>query len=109
MKRPPPSAWAVVGLLLFILYAVGGVGGIRQVRSRIRAWLEPPTVEQVQRAGPDTVISRAAAPLRETVRGKVWLSDPPSPASIAIVLAAILSSAMLLMYFTGRSSPHKSR
>lgn len=84
-----------------IFYMIGGKDAIRWARARWRASLQPPTAEQM------VVVADTGIPLRatlppEVVRGKMWLSDPPRPASIAIVLTAIILGAVIAMYATGR-------
>jgi hypothetical protein len=89
-------------LVIAIVYLLGGRESIAWIRARWRAFQQPPAAEQV-RVPTDTVPFRASLP-REAVRGKMWLADPPRPASIALVLTAILLSAVAAMYVTGRRS-----
>lgn len=84
-------------------YMLGGSDAIRWARARWRASLQPPTAEQM-RVPSDTLIPLKAALPPEAVRGKMWLSEPPRPLSIAIVLTVILASAVIAMYVTGRAS-----
>jgi hypothetical protein len=100
MKRPPREAFAVLALAFIVVYLLGGAGGFRQIRSRIRAWLEPPTVEQVRRAPRDTAVSVRIAPTREMVGRKIWLSDPPSTTQMVGALTGIISVAIVLMFAT---------
>jgi RsiW-degrading membrane proteinase PrsW (M82 family) len=81
--------------------AFGGLDALRWAHARWRASLEPPTVEQVQRALPEPTPLRASLS-REAVRGKMWLSDPPRPMAVAVVLASILTGTVALMFVTGR-------
>lgn len=94
----------IILVLVAFFFASGGSGAVRRLRTRWRAWLQPPTADQIQRAPADTAPLRATLP-PEAVRGKMWLADPPRPVSVAIVLSAILAGALLTMYFTGRPSP----
>ena len=101
MKRRytrPLATLAVIALFL----AFGGLDATRWAVARWRASLQPPTADQLQRAAPEPVPLRAALP--ERMRGKMWLSDPPRPAAVGIVLGSILISSVLAMYFTGRST-----
>jgi hypothetical protein len=102
MKRRYTRLVATVGAVALFL-AFGGLDFTRWAIARWRASLQPPTVEQIQRAVPDTVPLRASLP---PIRGKMWLSDPPRPLTVSVVLASILASTVLAMYVTGR--PTKS-
>jgi hypothetical protein len=103
MKRPPREAYTVFAIVLIVFYLVGGAGGIREVRSRIRLWLDPPTTEQVQAApAPPPGATRPAIPIRQAVGQKLWLADPPSKYAMGGAIAGIILGAMLAMYFTGR-------
>jgi hypothetical protein len=102
MKRPPREAFAVIAIIMIVFYLVGGAGGIREVRTRIRRWLEPPTTEQVQAAAPAPALTTAQVPLRQAVGRKLWLADPPSRYAMGGALAGIITAAVLAMYFTGR-------
>lgn len=84
-----------------MFYMVGGAGLIRTVRARWRASLQPPTADQM-RAPVDTVVPLRATLPAEAIRGKMWLSDPPRPTSIAVVLTMIVLTAVCAMYVTGR-------
>jgi hypothetical protein len=87
-------------LVLSAFYMLGGIEGARSVRARWRAWQQPPAVTEQVRAPVDTLV-----PLRATlppVPGRMWLSEPPRPLTISIVLASILLSAVFAMYATGR-------
>ena len=95
------SSILIVFLAVAVFYLIGGRDALRWARDRWRASLQPPTAEQM-RATPDTVVPLRATLPREAVRGKVWLSDPPRPLSIAVVLTAILGGALIAMYVTGR-------
>jgi hypothetical protein len=89
-------------VLLSVFYMAGGIEAARSVRARWRAWQQPPTVEQVARAPVDTLV-----PLRATlppVAGKMWLSEPPRPLTISIVLLTILLGAVIAMYVSGRQA-----
>ena len=81
--------------------AFGGLDALRWAHARWRASLEPPTADQVQRALPEPAPLRASLS-REAVRGKMWLSDPPRPATVAVVLASILAATVTAMFVTGR-------
>jgi hypothetical protein len=81
--------------------AFGGLDAFRWARARWRASLEPPTAEQVQRALPEPPPLRASLS-REAARGKMWLSDPPRPATVSLVLTSILAGTVTLMFLTGR-------
>lgn len=106
----PRQAFAVVAIAFIVLYLIGGADGIRQVRSRIRAWLQPPTADQMQQAEPETVVALPPAALPRAVVGKkLWLSDPPSKTAIAGALTSIIVGAVVLMFFTGRSSHPSSK
>ena len=102
MKRRYTRLVAVLGAIAVFL-AFGGIDLLKEAQARWRAYLQPPTVEQVQRAPDPPPALRAALP-REAVRGKMWLSDPPRPVTVAIVLVSIVTGTLLAMYFTGRSS-----
>ena len=90
-------AFVAIGLF----YLLGGSDTVRRVRARWRAFQQPPTADQM-RAPADTAVPLRATLPREAVRGKMWLSDPPRPASIAIVLTLILSGAVIAMLLTGK-------
>lgn len=102
--RPPREAFTVVAILFIVFYLVGGAGGVREVRSRIRSWLEPPTTEQVARATRADADTAVVAPraARLTARKKVWLSDPPSRVVIVGALGGILVVTFGLMFLTAR-------
>jgi hypothetical protein len=109
MKRGARNS--IIGLMIVGLFlGAGGTGAVRRMRLRWRAWLQPPTADQIQRAQPDpTPLPQSTLP-RERVRGKMWLADPPRPVSVAVVLATIIAGALLTMYFTGRpGSPSGSQ
>src|SRR6185369_7577216 len=85
-------------VVLTAFYLLGGIDGARSLRARWRAWQQPPTADQV-RSPVDTLV-----PLRATlppVPGKMWLSEPPRPLAISIVLMSILVGAVIAMYVTG--------
>jgi hypothetical protein len=88
-------------LILAVFYLLGGRESIRYLRARWGAFQQPPTVDQLRAPVEPAIPLRATLP-RNAVRGKMWLSDPPKPVSIAVVLAAILVTAVLAMYITGR-------
>ena len=98
------SIYTGLGLALF--YMIGGLDAYRWARSRIRAALQPPTAEQLARTTPEPPPPLRAALPPEAVRGKMWLSDPPRPASVAVVLTSIVFCTVLAMYVTGR--PNRS-
>ena len=90
-------------LALSAFYLLGGLEGARSLRARWRAWQQPPTVEQVARAP----VADTLVPLRATlppVAGKMWLSEPPRPLTISIVLLTILLGAVVAMYVSGRQA-----
>jgi hypothetical protein len=89
-------------LVIAVFYLLGGRDSIVWIRARWRAFEQPPTADQM-RLPADTVVPLRASLPREAVRGKMWLSDPPRPISIALVLSAIMLSALTAMYVTGRS------
>ena len=89
-------------LAIALFYLLGGRSSIAWMRARWRAFQQPPTADQM-RMPADTVVPLRASLPREAVRGKMWLSDPPRPISIAVVLTAILVAAVTAMYVTGRS------
>jgi hypothetical protein len=100
----------IVLLFIGLFLGAGGSNGLRRVRARWRAWLQPPTADQMQRALPDTAAALPAALPRERVRGKMWLANPPRPVSVAVLLASIIGGTLLTMYFTGRPrSPAEPR
>lgn len=89
-------------VLLSVFYMAGGIDAARSLRARWRAWQQPPTVEQVRAPIVDTLV-----PLRATlprVAGKMWLSEPPRPLTISIVLVTILLGAVIAMYVSGRQA-----
>lgn len=90
-------------VLLSVFYMAGGLEAARSLRARWRAWQQPPAVEQVARAPVvDTLV-----PLRATlppIAGKMWLSEPPRPLTISIVLLSILLGAVIAMYVSGRQA-----
>src|ERR1700752_726800 len=88
-------------VVLAAFYMMGGSDAIRWARARWRASLQPQTADQL-RAPADTAIPLRATLPPEAVRGKMWLSEPPRPVSIAIVLTSIIMSAVIAMYFSGR-------
>jgi hypothetical protein len=94
------SRQLVVALVvLSAFYMLGGIDAARSLRARWRAWQQPPVAEQV-RAPVDTLV-----PLRATlpvVQGKMWLSEPPRPLTIGIVLSVIIAGAVIAMFATGR-------
>jgi hypothetical protein len=88
-------------VVVAVFYIAGGTEAIRWARARWRASLQPPTADQM-RAPVDTLVPLHASLDRKVVGGKVWLSDPPRPVSIAIVLTTILLGAVAAMYVSGR-------
>jgi hypothetical protein len=88
------------------LYTLGGREVLQWARARWRASLLPPTADQMRMPADTLVPLRASLP-PAAVRGKMWLSDPPRPISIAIVLTLILLGAVTAMYVTGK--PQRSR
>ena len=96
--------YTLVGLAFF--YMVDGMDAYRWARARIRAALQPPTIQQLARSTPEPPPPLRATLPPEAVRGKMWLSDPPRPTSVAIVLTSIVCCTVLAMYLTGR--PNRS-
>ena len=82
-------------------YMMGGRDAIRWTRARWRASLQPPPADQLGVPADPAVPLRATLP-PEAVRGKMWLSEPPRPLSIAIVITTIMVGAVIAMYYTGR-------
>ena len=91
-------------LVVALFYLMGGADAIRWARDKWRTSLQPPTADQM-RIPADTVVPLRASLPPQAVRGKMWLSDPPRPVSITIVLTAILCGAVIVMYMTGRPDP----
>ena len=91
----------IASTALAIFYMMGGSDAIRWARARWRASLQPPTADQLRAPVEPVVPLRATLP-PEAVRGRMWLSDPPRPLTIAIVLTLILGGAVIAMYVTGR-------
>jgi hypothetical protein len=85
-----------------LFFAGGGAGVVGRARARWRAWLQPPTADQMRRVVPDTGTPPRSTLPREAVRGKMWLADPPRPVSVAVLLASIMAGTLLAMYYTGR-------
>jgi hypothetical protein len=102
MKRGVARAVGWIAFLGIVLYLAGGVDGLRYIRARIKAAMEPPTADQMMRAPAEPPPSLPGGLPREAVRGKLWLSDPPRPVRVAIVIPSIVAATMLVMYFTGR-------
>jgi hypothetical protein len=50
MRRRLAIALFVLGFAVAAVYAVGGAATFSRVRARIRAFMEPPTTSQIQRA-----------------------------------------------------------
>jgi hypothetical protein len=86
-----------------VFYMIGGSDAIRWARARWRASLQPPSADDMRPPADPAVPLRATLP-PEAVRGRMWLSDPPRPISIAVVLGSILLGAVIAMYVTGRPS-----
>src|SRR4051794_33523623 len=105
MKRSARRFGMTILVALVILYMIGGVGGLRRARARVRAWMQPPTQAEMQAAStavPDTLPSLPRAPTR-TRRGEhIAMSEPPSTAAITGVIGGVLMVAILLMLATGR-------
>ena len=101
MKRSWRRGLIYAGVGLALLYMVGGLDAYRWARARIRSALQPPTPEQMARVTPEPVPLRATLP-PEAMRGKMWLSDPPRPTSVAIVLTLIVLCTVGAMYVTGK-------
>jgi hypothetical protein len=91
----------IVLVVIGAFYSFGGLDALRWARARWRASLQPPTADQL-RAVPDTVVPLRAALPPAAVRSRMWLSDPPRPVTIGVVLTAILASAVIAMFVTGR-------
>jgi len=102
MKRGTRSS-VIFLVVAGLFFAAGGGDAVRRGRARWRAWLQPPTTEQIQRVVPDTGAPPRATLTREAVHGKMWLADPPRPASVVVVLVSIIAATLAAMYFTGRS------
>ena len=102
MTRGWRRALIYAGVAFAMFYMVGGMDAYRWARARIRAALQPPTAEQLARTTPEPPVPLRATLPPEAVRGKMWLSEPPQPLSVAIVLASIVCCSVLGMYFTGR-------
>lgn len=88
--------------VIAVFYLIGGRDSITWIRAKWRAFQQPPTADQM-RAPVDPVVPLRASLPPEAVHGKMWLSDPPRPVSIAIVLAGIMLTAAIAMYVTGRA------
>jgi hypothetical protein len=88
--------------ILAVLYLVGGVSGMRGLRSRMRAWLEPPTAAEMQRAAPDTAPRVPTAPTRARDGRKIALNEPPSTGTMIGVVVGVMIFAIFLMFATGR-------
>lgn len=106
MRRPSRRTLAILAGLV-VVYFAGGDDALRWMRTRWLASLQPPPIVEQGPRAPEPAQLPAALP-RESVRGRLWLSDPPRPVTIAVVISAILSGAIALMYFTGRP-PRRSR
>jgi hypothetical protein len=102
MKRVWRRGLFYLGLALVLFYIVGGLDAYRWARMRIRVALQPPTAAQLARTTPEPPPPLRAALPPEAVRGRMWLSDPPKPTSIAIVLSSIVLCTIGAMYVTGR-------
>ena len=103
MKRAWRRGLFYVGLLFVLFYMVGGMDAYRWARARNRSALAPPTADQLARVRAEP--PPPAVPTRlppEAIRGKMWLSDPPRPGSIALVLTGIVLFTVAAMYYTGR-------
>lgn len=105
-----PRQLLIAFVAVAVFYMVGGREAIRGMRARWRASLQPPTADQL-RLPIDTAVPLRASLPPDAVRGRMWLSDPPRPVSIAVVLSSILLGAIIAMYATGRpeSSSRKSQ
>ena len=86
-----------------VFYLLGGRDSIAWIRARWRAFQQPPTADQMRAPVEPVAPLRASLP-PEAVRGKMWLSEPPRPLSIALVLSAIMTIAVIAMYVTGRAA-----
>lgn len=95
-----------VVVIFAVLYLIGGVSGMRQVRSRIRAWLQPPTAAEMQAAGPDTVARLPTAPVRTRDPADVTFNEPPSTGRMIGVVSGVMIVAFILMFVTGRERQH---
>lgn len=95
-----PTLYLFVAVALFHL--AGGRAALRSARARWRLFQQPPTAEQM-RVPVEPVVPLPASLPAQAVRGKMWLSEPPRPLSIAVVLSAILLGAVIAMFVTGRS------
>jgi hypothetical protein len=102
MRRPSRRTLAILAGLV-VVYFAGGDDALRWMRARWQASLQPPPVVDQGPRLPEPPPLPAALP-REAVRGRLWLSDPPRPVTIAVVISGIMLGAIALMYFTGRPS-----
>jgi hypothetical protein len=96
-----PRQLLIAFVAVAVFYMAGGREAIRSARARWRTSLQPPTADQM-RLPVDTAVPLRASLPPDAVQGRTWLSDPPRPLSIAVVLTSILLSAVIAMYATGR-------
>ena len=93
---------ATLAAIFALLYLIGGVSGMRELRSRIRAWLQPPTAAEMQRALPDTGTRLPTAPTRTRAGRKIALNEQASFGTIVGVVAGVMIVAVVLMFATAR-------
>jgi hypothetical protein len=109
MKRGRRQFLLTVAVVVVLLYMIGGVGGLRRLRARIRSWAQPPTAAEMQRAGPDTVAALPKMPTRTRDGRRIALSEPPSPVEVSGVVISVVILAIGLMAVTGRDNPRAAR
>jgi len=94
--------FTTLGVLLVLLYLIGGTSGLRTLRSRYRAWTEPPTAAEMARAAPDTQPAPITAAARTINGKKIPLSDPATIGEASKIVAAVIIIAVALMFVTAR-------
>jgi hypothetical protein len=105
MKSGARRMLVTLTVILVVLYMVGGVRGVRQLRARVRAWMQPPTAEEMQHAAPDTVPTLPRAVTRTRDGRTIPLSEPPTVGAIVGVICGVLILTVALMAVTARDHP----
>jgi hypothetical protein len=114
LPRAPWLRWLsrlllTVGILAAVIYAVGGPQAFRRGSQWMRAFLEPPTPAQMERARVRDSVAQAAGPAAQLPTGAAMHGEkPPSVALMAGVIVGVLGGSVLLALATGRRRSRQS-
>jgi hypothetical protein len=103
MKRYRPF-FVTLGVLLVLLYLIGGMSGVRTLRARYRAWTEPPTAAEMARASAEAPTALPAMPTRTPDGRKIPVSDPATIGDASKIISGVLVVAVGLMFITARDA-----